>query len=160
MLSCALLARNSLAAAATTTAKRFAGGGGRPGGRPTFNWKQKQQLRLLEKGQRTPKLVPLGVVGDFRDIQGLVDMSKAVNLSKLDEYTSPPDAAADLGPWEGENNTRKQVQVSRLFGSAKPYGALVKKANFENRRFSHKRLAEQKQARLGATRAGGALQRS
>ena len=156
MLSCALLIRSSGIAAARTLPsaatismpKRFAGGGGRPGGRPTFNWKQKQQLRLLEKAGKRANLAPVGVMGDFQDIRDLVDAASTVDITNLATYESPRDAAAaEAGPYEGDNNTRKQILVANLYGSHKPCGPLVKKQNFEQRRFSHRRLFEDKKAR-------------
>ena len=130
---------------------RHAGGGGRPGGRPTLGWKQKQQLRLANKQSgKTFKLRAFGSVG-AKDLEQLLgkDWSKsAVNLSKVTEYQSPdvPTESSERGAFDGENNTRKQINIQSLFGPTKPFGMLEKKENKFHRTFSHKRLREAKLA--------------
>jgi len=133
---------------------RYAGGGGRPGGRPTLSWKQKQALRLSQKETtKSFKLRAFGEAGpkDMEELLGKDWManSTTVNLSGLSEFKSPEPSPGDvLGKYEGDNNTRKQINVAALFGSSKAFGELEKKENKFRRTFSHKRLREQKEQRL------------
>jgi len=120
---------------------RHAGGGGRPGGKPTLNWRQKQQLRLTTKENKT-KLRTFGG-GNLSEIEHLLGkdwMKKAVDLSKVTEFKSP---VINVGDRDGENNSRKQIQSASLFGSNKPFGLLEAKPS--RRPFSHKRLASKRQ---------------
>ena len=141
-------------AAAAGVAVRYAGGGGRPGGRPTLSWKQKQALRLSQKETtKSFKLRAFGEAGskDMEELLGKDWMAKSttVNLSGLSEFKSPEPSPGDvLGKYEGDNNTRKQINVAALFGSSKAFGELEKKENKFRRTFSHKRLREQKEQRL------------
>lgn len=148
--NCGRLSLNAL----TQTQKRFAGGGGRPGGRPAFSWKDKQQLRLSNK--LIKKDVTLRKSGDFSEIASLIDPSRGdlfVDISKLNEYTMPEmktESKKELGKYEGDNNTRKQIRISALFGSQKHFGPLTKKHNAEGRTFSHRRLYASKQSKQAA----------
>ena len=134
-------------------AVRHAGGGGRPGGRPTLNWKQKQQLRLANKAEKSIKMRSFGG-GDFSEIEHLVGkdwMKSSVNLSTVAEYKYDVVKGPKEGDYEGDGNTRKKIQISALFGPSKKYGELDKKYNFERRTFSMKRLHEAKNAKKSIT---------
>jgi hypothetical protein len=109
-------------------AKRFAGGGGRPGAKPTFNWKERRALGLEEVGKKRTKSP---VRGDFADLEALVDKESFINiLEQPDGFTV------------GGNipNDKKLINPAGLFGSGKPRGAIQKKRNYGNSRFSHTRI--------------------
>ena len=63
-------------------------GGGRPGGRPTFNWKEKRALGLdKEFGE-----LKAGPFGYFEDIENhfAKDVEKSfIKLGDIEEYTAP-----------------------------------------------------------------------
>ena len=67
---------------------RFAGGGGRPGGRPTFSWKERRDLQLRERGEKL-KVFKLKDFGDFDDIKGFMDESRGdviIDITDLEEF--------------------------------------------------------------------------
>ena len=114
---------------------RFAGGGGRPGGRPTFNWREKQQLRLSNKdAQKEMKLRPFGSWLDLEPYFNEKEGDKMIDPKKVPSYTvEASDAATE--------NTRKTLHYASLFGSTKSYGFLRDKVKHgHHARFSHKRI--------------------
>ena len=103
--------------------KRFAGGGGRPGGRPTFTWKEKKQLEL--DGKRLKPMRVNADVGLFEDIEPYFNPArgdKIVDITNLEVFEEDPPASYLRG--EEKPNGRTKIQVSRLFGSTKPVGTL------------------------------------
>ncbi len=140
--------------------KRFAGGGGRPGGKPgekccfyncasselnssvisfiAFNWREKMILRLNAKNAKKP--VPVQPYGDFNYLQKNMDAERGdfmITLKGKDQTKlSPEDVTRIL---EGDNNSRKVVNVAALFGSHKSAGMLPHKHN-KKQNFSHRRV--------------------
>jgi len=53
---------------------RYAGGGGRPGGKPTFNWKQRKLLGLDEL--KDQKDMRVKFAGDFNDLKPFMDITR------------------------------------------------------------------------------------
>ena len=53
---------------------RYAGGGGRPGGKPTFNWKQRKELGL--DNLKDEKDMRVKFAGDFNDLKSFMDSSR------------------------------------------------------------------------------------
>ena len=139
-----------LANGAATVQCRFAGGGGRPGGRPAFNWKEKQVLRLSNKANKKKafKLKDFGE-GEWGDLEALLDKSRGdyvKNITALGEFKLPPPKSSSDEQPEEEENTRKQIQVRALFGSHKGFGPVPIKTNFQRKTFSHRALAEKRKA--------------
>ena len=117
---------------------RFAGGGGRPGGKPTFSWKERRDLQLREKGEKL-KVFKLKDFGDFDDIKGFMDESRGdviIDITDLEDFDfeslmgTPEEQAAIKAKASQDENSRKQIIPSRLFGSAKPTGNILKKYNY------------------------------
>jgi len=117
---------------------RFAGGGGRPGGKPTFSWKERRDLKLRDKGEKL-KVFKLKDFGDFDDIKGFIDESRGdviIDITDMDDFDfnsllgSPEEQATLKAKMEKDENSRKQIMPSMLFGSAKPAGAILKKYNY------------------------------
>jgi len=117
---------------------RFAGGGGRPGGKPTFSWKERRDLKLREKGEKL-KVYKLKEFGDFDDIKGFIDESRGdviIDITDMDDFDfhslmgSAEEQAELKAKMEKGENSRKQIVPSMLFGSAKPAGAILKKYNY------------------------------
>ena len=129
---------------------RFAGGGGRPGGKPTFNWREKMALRLARRGDKKQKPLKITPSGDWDDLEAYFDEAKGdmmTNITKLDEFEFPE--TKKYGKFEGPNDTRKQIDNFALFGPSKRRGIIVKKykprdaKNFSHSRvFGHKNNAE------------------
>ena len=116
-----------------TTVRHGGGGGGRPGGKPTFNWKQRKILGLDgAKALKPYKFKPTFQL--FSDLEPYFDPKKDViiDITDLETFEEPQelldrvakDDSETENKYEGENNTRKQVQITSLFGSAKPFGLL------------------------------------
>lgn len=104
--------------------RRFAGGGGRPGGRPAFNWKQKKMLGLNEARLKPFKLKPR--YGVLEDILPYFDSSRGdmiVDITDLEKWEEPPNPYKNME----EENSKKKINSSRLFGSSKPCGLLPDK---------------------------------
>ena len=55
---------------------RYAGGGGRPGGRPTFNWKQRKLLGLDDL--RNQREMRIKFAGDFNDLKPFMDTNRYI----------------------------------------------------------------------------------
>ena len=107
---------------------RCAGGGGRPGGKPTFNWKERMELRLARKGAKKIKPFKMRPSGDWDDIAPYFDESKGhtmINITDLDSFEMPD--IEDLGEYEGPNDTRKVIDVTRLFGPDKVRGSISRR---------------------------------
>ena len=121
---------------------RHGGGGGRPGGKPTFNWRQKMQLRLAQKGDKKLKPFKLAPSGDWEDIEAHFDESKGhtmVDITSMEQF-EPPEMEI-LGEYEGPNDTRKQIDQSALFGPDKPRGSIYRKQKPRDaKHFSHSRV--------------------
>lgn len=119
---------------------RHAGGGGRPGGKPTFNWRERMQLRLTRKGEKKLKPLKITPTGDWEDVEAYFDESKGdtmINITELDEFEAPD--VKSYEQFEGPNDTRKEVDVSSLFGPGKSRGSVErKKKQYKN--FSHSRV--------------------
>ncbi len=101
--------------------KRYAGGGGRPGGKPTFNWKQKKALGLDK-----PKLKPFKIrpeISLFDDIAPYFDPSRGDLIVPIgDNFREPPYPYKNV---EEIVDNQKKIKISRLFGSNKPSGMIV-----------------------------------
>ncbi len=133
--------RATQARVATCQQLRFAGGGGRPGGKPTFNWKERMELRLARKGDKRIKPFKVGPSGDWDDIAPYFDKNKGhtmIDITDLDTFEAPE--TEELGEFEGENDTRKVIDVTSLFGPDKARGSLPKKRNHAKLNFSHRRI--------------------
>lgn len=103
--------------------KRFAGGGGRPGGRPAFTWKEKKQLQL--DGKRLKPMRVNADVGLFEDIEPYFNPArgdKIIDITNMEKFEEDPPTSYLRG--DEKPNGRTKIQVSRLFGSMKPFGAL------------------------------------
>ena len=57
---------------------RYAGGGGRPGGRPTFNWKQRKLLGLDDL--RNQREMRIKFAGDFNDLKPFMDTNRYIYI--------------------------------------------------------------------------------
>jgi hypothetical protein len=127
---------------------RHAGGGGRPGAKPTLNWRKRMELRLNKKGETTKKF-KIKEFGDFdTDIAPYLDEAKGdvmLNITEMDEWDlsdhagSEEDEKALEARMKIETNPYKKIHTSRLFGSNKSAGAILKKEN-PGLKFSHKRV--------------------
>ena len=108
-------------------------GGGRPGGRPTFNWKEKRELERLDAEYRANnhefdefKFKKMG--GDGTDLIKALDPSRGdmlIDLNTVTEFDSTV-YANKLKSVTYYDTSRKQVDVKRLFGSSKPTGFVQK----------------------------------
>jgi hypothetical protein len=99
--------------------KRF-NGGGRPGGRPTFNWKEKKILGLDNTKLPPLKMRPSGLL---EDIMPYFDESRGdfiIDITKLEKFEEPPEKVLT----SDATDQRKVIHVPRLFGSHKPAKAL------------------------------------
>jgi len=111
---------------------RFAGGGGRPGGKPTLNWRQKQQLRIARKDQI--KLAKQGFIDDEMD-----EWLKAqpgyeeIDLTNVENYEIESPITDEL-----YFDTRRQFNASSLFGSNKSAGGFKKKLRVHNYKYGKK----------------------
>jgi hypothetical protein len=125
------------------TIVRHGGGGGRPGGKPTFNWREKQQLRLVQKqAKKELKVLPFGSFLDLAPFFDEKDGDKIFDPTKTPNFTIEARQGAD----DPDNNTKKLISFPLLFGSNKSYGLLREKANKGRARFSHKRIFGQGKA--------------
>jgi len=94
-------------------------------------------LRLA--GKQNKKKFKINPTGNFEDIEAYFNADRGdimVNLTKVKEFKAAPRVFEEEG--SGENNTRKVLIRSSLFGSTKPYGAIMRKANYSGKNFSHK----------------------
>jgi len=127
---------------------RHAGGGGRPGGKPTFNWKERKALKLDELASRKEfKIKPFG---DFDDLKPFFDEKVGdvtIDLRSVDSFDdeslfpkqSLDDENDPKAAFKGENNTRKVVQISSLFGSKKTFGFYERPVDEKKLHFSKTR---------------------
>lgn len=109
-------------------------GGSRPGGRPTFNWKEKNQLKAIElKNNQNNASSPSSTVfnnsttGDFDDIKHLFDPKNGdvvVDISDTDFDSEDFDKQylSNVGKVINYDTSRKSVNISKLFGSHKRKG--------------------------------------
>ena len=129
---------------------RHAGGGGRPGGKPTFNWRERMMLRLARKDEKKLKPLKIAPTGDWADLEAYFDESRGdtmINISELDEFEAPDVVSHEQ--FEGPNDTRKEIDVSTLFGPHKPRGALERKRKPSYaKNFSHTRVFGRKKEAL------------
>lgn len=154
IISCIVGGTSSLAQRSKSshmlTIVRF--GGARPGGMPTFNWKERKQLKLDEL-RGTMKNWPHG---DFEDIEKYIDTTDpSYKVIKL----------ADLGDQALESfpivpDSRKKVfKTSLMFGPQKSCGMLNEHSHQINRKrrqpFSHRRVFGPKFAALKEQAAAG-----
>lgn len=105
-----------------TILKRYAGGGGRPGGKPTFNWKERKQLGLDNINKKPFKLNPqMGLWDDIKDHFDESKGDKMIDITDLENFEEDPEDLKRLEDkgYVGENNTRKQINIKKLFGSSK-----------------------------------------
>ena len=110
---------------------RYAGGGGRPGGKPTFNWKERKALRLAGKNTKPFKMKKVGDDEDLEELLQHIDTSKTIDLLSQDDGYEFNEA--DVDP-------NKIISMNVLFGPNKPRGRILKKKNYDNKRFSHTRM--------------------
>ena len=98
------------------------------------------QLRLARKGEKKLKPLKVAPTGDWKDLEAYFDESKGdimINITELDEFEAPD--VQSYEQFEGPNDTRKEIEVSSLFGPSKPRSYLErKKKPFKN--FSHSRV--------------------
>lgn len=154
----------SSAASAAVAAGRFnvqlvrhAGGGGRPGGRPAFNWREKQQLRLSQKNAK--KELKLRPFGSWLDIQEFFDEKSGATMIEPSKVREGVTIKARDPSDDPDSNTKKVLSPALLFGPQKSYGYLRGKATHgKHALFSHKRIfGERRAGRVGDTpRTGGA----
>lgn len=122
---------------------RFGGGGGRPGGRPSYNYKERRVLGIDEPYKKL-KLRPWGFMEDIEHLIKLdekagdfeVDFAKTVNFKE---------PAFDYA----RTSNRKRVDPASLFGSNKGYGMIAtppKKQNFSHKRIFGEKLKRTKKA--------------
>ena len=70
-----------------------------------------------------------------------------INISELDEFEAPD--AISYEQYEGPNDTRKEIDVSALFGPHKPRGVIERKRKpFYAKNFSHTRVFGKKKKAL------------
>lgn len=108
-------------------------GGGRPGGRPTFNWKEKRELERLDaeylannKEFDEFKFTKMG--GDASELVQTVDPSRGdivIDLNTAAEFDSTV-FTNKLKNVTYYDTSRKTVEVKRLFGTSKPTGFVAK----------------------------------
>ena len=108
-------------------------GGGRPGGRPTFNWKEKKELERLDAEYRANhnefdefKFKKMG--GDASDLMKSIDLSRGdmvIDLSTIKEFDSTV-YTNKLKNVTYYDTSRKSIDVKRLFGTNKPTGFVKK----------------------------------
>ena len=134
--------------------QRNAGGGGRPGGRPTFSWKDKQALRLANKADKQQKPFKVLPFGDFKDIEPYLNASKGDFMVDITDSAEWSEESEKKKRYESQGvtyeeaeaekarvaNTRKVIDPSLLFGSQKTAGVIEKKYNYSGAKFSHKRI--------------------
>lgn len=112
---------------------RYAGGGGRPGGKPTFNWKERRALNLDVLSKRKEfKVKPFGNFDELKPFfdekvgDMTIDLKKVESFDDTTYFPQNLDEMDSDNLFKGENNTRKVMQMSLLFGSKKPYGMFTK----------------------------------
>ena len=99
------------------------------------------ELRLARKGAKRIKPFKDRPSGDWDDIAPYFDESKGhtmIDITDLDSFEAPE--TEDLGEYEGSNDTRKVIDVTRLFGPDKARGGIPKKRNHAKLAFSHRRI--------------------
>lgn len=104
---------------------RHAGGGGRPGGKPTFSWKQRKILGLDRKNIPINEKIrkEVGNLASEDELKKFVADNKGIliKIEPTDSFTIPKeimDADQDL------QHTRKKLNVTSLFGPDKARGYL------------------------------------
>ena len=110
--------------------KRFAGGGGRPGGKPTFNWKERRQLGLAPAGTKEPRMRQYGDEWQMRHIITEEDQANAINIFNADNT----DTQETFEYTEEDIYDKKIIPVTSLFGPHKYRGAILKKFNYQQKR--------------------------
>ncbi len=108
-------------------------GGGRPGGRPTFNWKEKKELERLDAEYRANnhefdefKFKKMG--GDASELVKSVDLSRGdmvIDLNTVKEFDSTV-YTNKLKNVTYYDTSRKNIDIKRLFGTNKPTGFVKK----------------------------------
>ena len=115
--------------------KRFAGGGGRPGGKPTFNWKERRQLGLAPAGTKAPRMRSYGDEWEMRHIITEEDLANTIKLYDVNDTDPQPFEYTEELIYD-----KKIIPVTSLFGPHKYRGAIFKKFNYQNKKFSHQRI--------------------
>jgi hypothetical protein len=103
---------------------RCAGGGGRPGGKPTFQWKERKELNLPKIYKQKIKVNDFGLTDKL--LADHFDESRGdhiVDLTDLDEWEQPDVEDSDIN---GEDSTWKKINPASLFGPNKSAGVLEK----------------------------------
>jgi len=113
---------------------RHAGGGGRPGGKPTFSWKQKFQLRLDSKQKK--KVYKSRPFGDFQELEEYIDPTRGDAIYEISDGFTEPEMP------KGMNNQYKVIDVTKLYGSDKPYGQLTRDRPVNSSPFSKRRMSK------------------
>jgi len=138
---------------------RHAGGGGRPGGKPSFNWKERSALKLDNFGSRNEfKIKPFGSYDEIKPFYDENAGDVTIDLNKVasfdDETLFPPNVDDEIGNlFKGDSNTRKILQISSLYGSTKPYGLLERKVDEKKlaKKLTHLKPDGRKKKRIART---------
>lgn len=102
--------------------RRFkGGGGGRPGGKPTFNWKEKKILNLTHV--RKPVKMPLS--GNFKMIEKHFDVNHGdFKITLSGNAPNVGNMTLEKLSTQLNMSRTKKVNLNLLFGSNKPFGEL------------------------------------
>lgn len=114
---------------------RFAGGGGQPGGKPTFNWKERRLLGLDTLKKKKTKIKDSGPLNELLDAIDPNDIEEIVVFTPGMNYTVPP--PEDETTREFRRKDKKTLNMRQLFGSHKAYGMLPVKVR---QPFSYERV--------------------
>jgi hypothetical protein len=100
---------------------------------PVFNWKQKKILKITKNKERVGKIPRIGY---FDDIKHLVDEGKIYRMKDLEVGFTLPAREEEVV----DNNDKKKVDITQLFGSHKSFGLIARKGAEEKINFSHGRV--------------------
>lgn len=110
-----------------------------------LNWKEKRSLGLdkLQK-KKVFRIRPDGYGDPETDLYPFMKPErgdKLIDITDMAEFTLPAlEEDEDEEAVDPEDNPRKKIQLSMLYGPTKSAGLMLKKENRDKKRFSHRRI--------------------
>ena len=105
-------------------------GGSRPGGAPTFNWKEKRILNISNKPKLNLRKAE-ALAEDFDEIKKLLTENgegKFIDLTNMTDFEEE-----EIDEASQRKLDKKTIQVSMLFGPHKLRGSIPRKDDYDRR---------------------------
>jgi len=103
-------------------------GGGRPGGVPTFNWKEKKSINYDVGGSKSFE-DKFAAASSFEELKESLKNEKFIDLTNLDKFEEE-----EIADESEAISDKKVINVGLLFGPNKPRGAIPRKDDYDHQK--------------------------